>query len=69
VKAPFLTRGDEPEVIAWAEKNYLLPRSSKQYQDYLRPVVARLEILPDKDFQPQLDLLEQLIASLEVQTK
>jgi hypothetical protein len=66
VAAPFLPKGDEPEVIAWEEKNYLLSHRSKQYQDYARPVLAKLEALPASKFQPNLELLEQLIGSLEV---
>ena len=69
VEATFLPRGDEPAVMKWNEKNYLLPIESKEYQDYLRPVVAKLEALPAKKFLPRLELLEQLIASLEVRAK
>jgi hypothetical protein len=69
VRAPFLPKGDEPDVVAWAEKNYLLSHKSKEYQNYLRPVLAKLEALSTDKFQPNLDLLEQLIQSLEVQTK
>ncbi len=46
--------------------NYLLSHKSKRYKEYLRPVLARLEALPTNKFQPNLDLLEQLIGSLEV---
>ena len=67
--APFLPQGDEPEVIAWAEKNYLLSYKTRKFQNYLRPVVAKLEALPANKFQPNLELLEQLIASLEIKAK
>ena len=66
VAAPFLPNGNEVEVMAWKEKNYLLSHKSKKYQAYLRPVLAKLEALPANKFQPSLDLLEQLIKSLEV---
>jgi len=69
VTAPFLPRGDEPEVVAWNEKNYLLSHKSKEYQNYLRPVLTKLEALPANKFQPNLELVEQLIGSLEVQSK
>jgi hypothetical protein len=67
VAAPVLPKGNEPEVVAWDEKNYLLPHQSKAYQQYLRPVLAKLEALPADKFQPNLQLLEQLIASIELQ--
>lgn len=69
VSAPFLPQGDEPQVVAWDEKNYLLSYRTKVFQNYLRPVVAKLEGLPARDFQPNLGLLEQLIQSLEVHSK
>lgn len=69
VAAPFLPEGEEPEVVAWDQKNYLLLHKSKAYQDYLRPVLTRLEALPPNKFQPNLELLEQLIGSLEVQDR
>jgi hypothetical protein len=69
VGAPFLPRGDESEVVAWAEKNYLLSHNSKEYQNYLRPVLAKLEALPSDKFKPSLGSLEQLIQSLEIQNK
>jgi len=69
VAAPFLPNGDETDVVAWNEKNYLLSHKSKEYENYLRPVLAKLEALPADKFQPNLDLLEQLIQSLQVQTK
>ncbi|MDX6576206.1 MAG: hypothetical protein QOE96_2159 [Blastocatellia bacterium] len=67
VGAPFLPKGDEPNVVAWDEKNYLLLHKSNEYQHYLRPVLTKLEALPANKFQPNLELLEQLIRSLEVQ--
>jgi len=69
VAAPSLPNGDEPEVVAWNEKNYLLSHQSKTYQDYVRPIVAKLEALPANKYQPDLNLLEQLIQSLEVKIK
>lgn len=69
VNAPFLPGSDAPEVQAWAEKNYLLSHRSRKYQDYLRPVLAKLEALPANKFQPNLELLEQLIGSLEIKAK
>jgi hypothetical protein len=69
VAAPFLPKGDEPEVVAWNEKNYLLSHKSKQYQNYLRPVFVKLEALPANKFQPNLELLDQLIGSLAVNRK
>jgi hypothetical protein len=69
VAAPVLPEGEEPDVVAWNEKNYLLPHESKEYQNYLRPVLAKLESLPADRFQPNLSLLEQLIETLEVQSK
>jgi hypothetical protein len=67
VSAPKLPSGTEPTVIAWNEKNYLLPRQSKKYQDYVRPVVSQLQALRGDEFKPKLELLEQLISSLNVQ--
>jgi len=67
VAAPFLPKGDEPEVQAWNVKNYLLPHKSPQYQKYVRPIAAKLDALPANRFKPNLDLLERLIGSLEVQ--
>ncbi len=69
VAAPFLPNDNDPNVAAWNEKNYVLPQNSKQYQDYLRPIVAKLQTLPADQFKPDLRLLEQLIASLEVHPK
>ena len=69
VAAPFLPRGDEPEVVAWNEKNYLLSHKSQAYEEYLRPVLIKLEALPPNKFQPNLELIEQLIESLDVQRK
>jgi hypothetical protein len=69
VTAPFLPTGEEPEVVAWDEKNYLLSHKSKEYQDYLRPVLGKLEELPANKFQPNLELLDRLIQSLEVKAK
>jgi hypothetical protein len=66
VAAPFLPSDDDPAVIAWVEKNYLLEHKSKKYQSYLRPVLAKLEPLSADKFQPNLELFEQLIQSLEV---
>jgi hypothetical protein len=69
VSAAFLPNDDAPAVMAWNEENYLLSHRSKQYLNYLRPLMAKLETRPATDFAPKLDLLEQLVASLEVQTK
>ena len=66
VAAPFLPKGDEPAVQAWNRKNYLLSHKSPQYQRYVRPIVAKLEALPSNQFKPNLQLLEQLIQSLDV---
>jgi hypothetical protein len=66
VSAPSLLNGDEPEVRAWDTENYLLPHNSEKYQEYLRPVVAKLEATPDNEFRPNLRLLEQLIESLRI---
>ena len=67
VSAPTLPNGDEPAVIAWNEKNYLLPRQSRKYQDYIRRVVAQLQALRGDEFQPKLKTFERLISSLDVQ--
>lgn len=69
VTAPFLPTGDEPEVLAWNTRNYLLSHSSMKYQDYLRPVLGKLNAMPRNEFQPNLGLLDQLIQSLEVQSE
>ena len=69
VTAPFLPQVDEPDVVAWNEKNYLLPHKSKEYQTYLRPVLDKLEALPANKFQPSLVLFEQLIGSLQIETE
>jgi hypothetical protein len=69
VAVPFLPEGEEPDVVAWNEKNYLLPHRSREYQNYLRPILTKLEALPASKFHPNLELLEQLIQSLEVQSK
>ena len=66
VSAPFLPKGDDAAVVEWETKNYLLPHNSKKYQTYVRPVVFKLNQLTAGDFQPNLRLLEQLIASMEV---
>lgn len=68
VSARILPNGDEPAVIAWNEKNYLLPRQSKKYQDYIRHVVAQLQGLRADGFEPKLESLERLISSLDVQS-
>ena len=65
VAAPFLPDGDEPEVYAWNEKNYLLSHNSKEYQTYLRPLMKELEALPADKFDPSLDLIERMIQSLQ----
>jgi hypothetical protein len=69
VKTAVLPRGDEPEVINWNKKNYLIEHQSRRYQNYLRPILAKLEALRADEFQPNLELLEELIGSLEVQNK
>ena len=69
VFAPALPNGDEPAVIAWNEKEYLLPRQSKKYQAYVRRVVAQLKALRGNQFKPKLNLLEELISSLELQSQ
>ncbi len=66
VTAPFLPNDNDPDVVAWNEKNYLLPQKSKTYQDYLRPIVGKLQALPADQFKPNLELLDQLISSMEV---
>lgn len=66
VTAPFLPNDNDPDVAAWNEKNYLLPQKSTQYQDYLGPIVAKLQTLRADHFRPNLGLLEQLISSMEV---
>ena len=65
--ASVLPDGSEPEVMAWAEKNYLLPHTSKKYQLYLRPVLAKLQSLPYEQYVLKLKLLDQLIQSLRVE--
>jgi len=67
--APLLPMGEEPEVVAWNEKNYLLSHKSNEYQNYLRPVLAKLEELPADKFQPNLKLSDRLIQSLDIQIK
>lgn len=69
VAAPFLPAGSEPDVVAWTEKNYLLRHQSKEYQSYLRPVLAKLEALPADKFQPDLELIEKVIQSVEIQER
>jgi hypothetical protein len=69
VSAPNLPNGNEPAVIAWNEKEYLLPRQSRKYQQYVRGVVAQLQALRDDQFQPKLQSLERLISSLDVQSQ
>lgn len=68
VAAPFLPDGQEPEVVAWNEKNYLLSHKSEKYLSYLLPVKQKLEALPDEKYQPRLNSLEQLIRSFEIRT-
>jgi hypothetical protein len=68
VTAPFLPSDNDSAVVAWNEKNYLLPQKSKTYQDYLRPIVAKLQAMPADRFKPNLKLLQQLISSMEVQS-
>lgn len=67
VASPTLPTGLEPEVQAWNEKNYLLSHKSKEYQRYLRPVLKKLEALPANQFQPNLELLEKLVESLQIE--
>lgn len=69
VAASFLPKGDEVAVKTWNEKNYLLSHKSTKYQQYVRPIVAKLEALPANQFQPNLRLLEQLVESLEVKAR
>jgi hypothetical protein len=69
VHADFLPSDDDPKVAAWNEKHYRLPQKSKEYQAYLKPIVAKLEAMPSDEFQPSLILLEQLIRSMEVSPK
>lgn len=66
VTAPFLPNDGDPNVEAWNEKNYLLPQKSRAYQEYLKPIIAKLQEMPSDQFQPNLKLLEQLVASMEV---
>ena len=66
VAVPFLPSDDNSEVVAWNEKNYLLPQNSKTYQAYLRPIVEKLQMMPSDQFRPNLKMLEQLITSMEV---
>ena len=66
VTAPFLPNDNDSDVAAWNQKNYLLPQKCKQYQDYLRPIVAKLRTLPANQFRPDLGLIEKLIVSMEV---
>jgi len=69
VTAPFLPKGEEPAVEAWDRKNYLLSNKSAKYQQHVRPIVAKLETLPANQFKPNLELLENLIGSLDVRLK
>lgn len=70
VSAFFLPQNSNGEEIAeWNRKNYLLRHDSKKYQNYLHPILTQLEALPADRFQPNLELLEQLIQSMEVQSK
>ncbi len=66
VRAPFLPSENDPAVTKWDEKNYLLPQDSKTYQEYIRPIVDRLQATPSEQFQPDLRLLEKLMMSLYV---
>jgi hypothetical protein len=69
VSAPTLLNGNEPAVIAWNEKEYLLLRQSKEYQAYVRRVAAQLEALRGDEFKPKLGSFERLISSLAVQSQ
>jgi len=69
VEAPFLPHGSEPEVVEWANKNYLLPHKSKEYQSYLRPILEKLEALPADQFRPNLALIEKLVMSIQIDTE
>jgi hypothetical protein len=69
VAAPFLPKGDEAAVRAWNEKNYLLSHRSAEYQRYVRPIVVKLEALPANQFEPKLQLLDQLVESLAVRAR
>lgn len=67
VAAPFLPKDwHAPGVYDWNAKNYLLSHTSKKYQNYVRPIEKKLNALQPGEFQPNLELLEQLIQSLEV---
>ena len=65
----FFLRATNPKSSRGMEKNYLLSYKTKEYQNYLSPILAKLEELPANRFQPNLELLEQLIQSLEVNKK
>ena len=69
VTAPGLKRGDEPEVLSWNERNYILDHGSPKYQAYSEPIIANLEALPKARFQPKLELLDRLMGSLKVNVK
>ena len=64
--APFLPNDSDANVEAWNEKNYLLPQKSKAYQEYVKPIVGKLQALPEDQFHPSLKLLEGLIESMQV---
>jgi hypothetical protein len=67
VAAPFLPKDSlVPEVEGWDTENYLLSHKSKKYQDYVHPIIRKLNALPAKNFTPRLDLVEHVIQSLEV---
>jgi hypothetical protein len=67
VAAPFLPKNSlVPEVEQWNSENYLLSHKSKKYQNYVRPIIMKLNELPAEHFTPRLELIERLIQSLEV---
>lgn len=70
VAAPFLPKNSlVPEVEKWDTENYLLSHESKKYKNYVRPIIKKLNALPANGFTPRLELVEQVIQSLEVKSK
>jgi hypothetical protein len=66
IRAPFLPRDSDSDVMAWNERNYLLPHASREYQDYLQTILPKLEALPSNKFEPNLALFEHLIQSIKI---
>jgi len=69
VSVPFLRKGfkaENPKEVALDKKFYLLSVDSKQFQQYIGPLVNRLELFPEGEFTPSLSAIEKVVGSLQI---